>query len=175
MSFSNLFQCFDCTHIKLFFLCLNRISYPSVCAYQLSSCHWGPQRNVWLHLLYCPHQQVFIYIDKQSQVSHSLLLCQIHQSFNHLCSPLFQSLHLFLALQNPRTGQQPYRWVPSMLSREERSFVLTCWQFLLIFSKAVVRHSGTVQAHVQIVAYQNSESFCTRLFSNWLASACTDA
>lgn len=127
----------------------------------------GHHREVVLHLLYSSHQ--LIYIDKQSQVSHSLLLCQTYPSFNHLCSPLLHSLSIFLALQNPRAQHN----TPDVEQREK----IICFYLLTVFLivQGCCLPQWYIQTQVQVVAYLNSGSFCKRLFSSWLASACTDA
>lgn len=84
--------------------------------------HPATQRSVWFHLLYSPYQYVFTYIDKQSQVSQSLLIGQIYQPLNHPCGPLLHSLqcvHVFLAFEEPQNWTQCSRCVPPNLSREE--------------------------------------------------------
>lgn len=131
----------------------------------------GHHREVSDSIVFTSHINKYSYILISSPRSLILSSCVRYTSPLTIFAALYCTLSIsFLPCRSPELDI-----TLQMLNREKISFVLTCWQFFLTLSKAVVCPNGTVQTHVKIVAYLNSGSFCTRLFSKWLALACTYA
>lgn len=88
-----------------------------VCAYYVWSCHWASPKRAWLHLLWTPSLQVFVYIDEvslnllqaeQSQLCQPFLIGRMLQSLHHLCGPLLDSS--VGSSKKPRTGHSTHKY-----------------------------------------------------------------
>lgn len=134
-------------------------------------------REVFGFFFFTPHINKYSYILMSSHRSLRLSSYVRYTSPLTISAALYCTLSIsFLPCRTPELDTTLQMCPTPVDQRGKIIFFSICWQFFfLILSKAVVCHSSIVQTHVQIVAYQNSGSFCTRLFSSCFAPGCTDA